>query len=309
MGESIIATKTLLLRRTLRKFEPELLCIDPSGAPVSLMQLTIVTANVNARVRDRGLSAREMWTQQDQFNNDHISLSDQELIMAQGHARSKNLPYSEKSKAPLSQSPPPTQLLLWVTSYICLVMAARPRGRTSTWWLLLMVHGMTSESLPANSYVAHHTGWRNRNAFSSQPQSPCKRSQPLPIQHHPMSGEDADDNDPIAGATPDVTPDPPPLPDIPPAIVPPTLVVQAPTTTGSSATPGESSAACQGGENMPTQSVTPSSPVAAVNSLQGSARPRHRPGHLADYICEWLYPYFDNVMSWLMDILVLCSKS
>ena len=285
MGRVKNRNKNPVAEKAVQEFERELLRIDPSGAPVSLMQLAIATANLNARIRDRGLSAREMLTQRDQFNNDQIPLSDRELIMSQSHARSKNHPYSEKSKAPLSQNPPNPAIAVGDLIYL-FSDGSKTKGRDR--YLVTSIDGPWCDIRKFAGQQLRCTSYRVKKSECFLVPSSIPLHTPTTASHptSPMSEEDADDNDPIPGAAPDVTPDPPPPPDIPPAIIPPTQVVQTPTTTGASATPGESSAACQGGEKMPTQLVTPNSPVAAVNSLRRSARPRHPPGHLADYICD-----------------------
>lgn len=67
--------------------------------------LTLALANLNSRIRSRGLSAREMFTQRDQFTNKQINLADYELIMTQHKDRFTNHPFSEKSKAPSGKLP------------------------------------------------------------------------------------------------------------------------------------------------------------------------------------------------------------
>ncbi|XP_033125265.1 neural-cadherin-like [Anneissia japonica] len=53
----------------------------------------------------RGLSARELWFQRDQFTNEQIDFSDLQLISQQHQQRQDNHPYSEKSKN-TAQVPP-----------------------------------------------------------------------------------------------------------------------------------------------------------------------------------------------------------
>ena len=68
------------------------------------MRLTVATANLNARIRSRGLSSREMWTQPDQFSNQQIPLHDQSIIVKQNEHRIANNTHGEKAKAPISTS-------------------------------------------------------------------------------------------------------------------------------------------------------------------------------------------------------------
>lgn len=73
----------------------------PRGrGPISLLFLAVASANLNTRIRNRGLSSQEMWFQRDQFTNSHIPLSDLQLIRQQYSSRLSNHPASESSKAP-----------------------------------------------------------------------------------------------------------------------------------------------------------------------------------------------------------------
>ena len=73
---------------------------DPTGGPVSDITLAVATARLNARIRTRGMSSREMLFQRDQFTNSQIPVSDMELITEQHETKLRNHKYSEKSKAP-----------------------------------------------------------------------------------------------------------------------------------------------------------------------------------------------------------------
>ena len=63
------------------------------------MQLSVATTHLNSRIRSRGLSAREMWYHRDQSTNEHIPVSDNELVMKQNAARKANHLPSARSKA------------------------------------------------------------------------------------------------------------------------------------------------------------------------------------------------------------------
>ena len=94
--------KNPVAERAIQEVEEELLHQDPSVTP---MVLSVVTARLNSRIRARGLSAQEMYTQQDQFTNNQLPVSDQRLIRDQYHQRSVNHPYSARAKAPKEKSP------------------------------------------------------------------------------------------------------------------------------------------------------------------------------------------------------------
>ena len=68
---------------------------------MSLLTLVVATANLNARIRLRDLSSREMWTQRDQFSNHQIQLHDQSIIIKQNKQCIANHTHSETEKGPL----------------------------------------------------------------------------------------------------------------------------------------------------------------------------------------------------------------
>ena len=90
-----------MAERAVQEIEGELLKHDPRGGPVSELSLAICTARLNSRIRSRGLSAREMLFQRDQFNNNQLPIADWDLISQQHQAKLSNHPHSEASKAPL----------------------------------------------------------------------------------------------------------------------------------------------------------------------------------------------------------------
>ena len=79
--------------------ETELLRQNPLGGVVSPLTLAVATSALNSCVRSRGLSLREMWTQQDQFSNQQLPLADDHLIALQHEQRLSNHPHSERFKA------------------------------------------------------------------------------------------------------------------------------------------------------------------------------------------------------------------
>ena len=95
--------KNPVAERVVQEIELELLRQDPKGGPVSPVVLSVATATLNSQIRSRGLSAREMCTQRDQFSNIQISLSDYDLISQQQSLHKASHPSSKKSKAPLAQ--------------------------------------------------------------------------------------------------------------------------------------------------------------------------------------------------------------
>ncbi|CAG2247085.1 unnamed protein product [Mytilus edulis] len=91
--------------KAIQELEDEILRQDPNTRCISPLSLTLAIARLNSRIRNRGLSAREMWTQRDQFSNNQIPLTDQNLIQRQHELRKSNHSYSEISKAPSGALP------------------------------------------------------------------------------------------------------------------------------------------------------------------------------------------------------------
>ena len=91
--------------KAIQVLEDEILRQDPNTRCISPLSLTLAIARLNSRIRNRGLSAREMWTQRDQFSNNQIPLTDQSLIQRQYELRKSNHSYSEITKAPSGALP------------------------------------------------------------------------------------------------------------------------------------------------------------------------------------------------------------
>lgn len=91
--------KNPVAEKAIGELEGEILKQDPSGNPLTVVTLALATARLNSRIRGRGLSAREMLLQRNQFTNEQIPISDYDLICSQHVQRTSNHPHSEKSKA------------------------------------------------------------------------------------------------------------------------------------------------------------------------------------------------------------------
>ena len=98
--------KNPIAERAVQELQGEILRLDPTGNPISQLQLTKVTNRLNSRIRHQGLSAHEMWTQCEQFTSQQITLSDQQLISKQHQRRQANHLPSSLSKVPSGVSPP-----------------------------------------------------------------------------------------------------------------------------------------------------------------------------------------------------------
>ena len=72
--------------------------------------LSVATANLNTRVRNKGFSARELWTQRGQFTNEQLPLTDYNLIRQQHALRNANHAHSQLSKSPDGARPKPQHI-------------------------------------------------------------------------------------------------------------------------------------------------------------------------------------------------------
>ena len=98
--------KNPVAEKAVLEVEDELLRQEPCGGPVSPLILAIATAQLNSRIRGRGLSAREIWFQRDQFSNEQLPISDRAIISEQHHSRLQNHEHSQISKAPRGKDAP-----------------------------------------------------------------------------------------------------------------------------------------------------------------------------------------------------------
>ncbi|XP_060598210.1 uncharacterized protein LOC132751998 [Ruditapes philippinarum] len=85
--------------KAIQELEDEIIRIEPDGGSLSKVQLAIAVAKLNCRIRREGLSARELWTQRNQFTHEQLPISDRNVISQQYQARLENHSASEKSKS------------------------------------------------------------------------------------------------------------------------------------------------------------------------------------------------------------------
>ena len=100
LGRPKNVNKNPVAEKAVQELEDEIRRSDPSDGILTPLSLSLVTARLNTRIRNRGLSAREMWCQRDQFSNEQLPVSDLELIDSQNIIRKRNHTSSEKSKCP-----------------------------------------------------------------------------------------------------------------------------------------------------------------------------------------------------------------
>jgi hypothetical protein len=92
--------KNPIADKAIQELEHELKKAYPNGGPVSSSSLALVVATLNTRVRNRGLSAKEILTQRDHITGEQLNLIDADLSEQQHELRSSNHTTSAHSKAP-----------------------------------------------------------------------------------------------------------------------------------------------------------------------------------------------------------------
>ena len=72
--------KNPVVDKAIRELHPEINKIDPSGGKISELTLSLALSNLNDRIRESGLSARELWTKRDQYTGKQIPLSEESVV-------------------------------------------------------------------------------------------------------------------------------------------------------------------------------------------------------------------------------------
>jgi len=90
--------KNPVAEKAIAEFEDELLREEHGESPISELTLAVATARLNSRLRQKGLSSRELWTQRNQFTQEQLPISDMNVIRAQQESRNINNGFSETSK-------------------------------------------------------------------------------------------------------------------------------------------------------------------------------------------------------------------
>ena len=91
--------KNAVADKAIQEFEDEILRVDPSGAPISETTLTKALQSINLRIRNRGLSAREILFGRDQTTGERLNFEDASLSQQQAMKRTNNHGPSATSKA------------------------------------------------------------------------------------------------------------------------------------------------------------------------------------------------------------------
>ena len=283
LGQAKNPNKNPVAERAVQELETELLRQEPLGGAVSPLTLAVATSALNSRIRSRGLSSREMWTQRAQFSNHQLPLADDHLIALQHEHRLSNHPHSERSKAP-SHNRRPTPLI--DVGDLVYLHSDRNKFRARDRYLVVAID-------PPFCDIKKFIGTQLRSSSYRVKLTECFKvpSDLADSLHAPRQcrGHDSDDED-----VPDTTPHPPPsLPDIPDAIsasaqhlsnTPPCVTPPAPSVPADRIM--DDTAA------QPSCPEDPSSDKAVVSAdpdppgLRRSSRTRRRPARFEDYDTE-----------------------
>ena len=100
IGRAKNKNKNPVAERAAQELGLEILKISHQGGPISKLTLALARATLNSRIRQDGLSSREMWTQRDQITGEQLPLDDRTLIKRQLEVRELNHASSSQSKVP-----------------------------------------------------------------------------------------------------------------------------------------------------------------------------------------------------------------
>ena len=105
LGHAKYKNKNPVAERAIREVHAELNRLLQDSTEISEKVLSKAMANLNGRIRSHGLSAREIWTQRDQFTGKQIPVDDLMMIRSQEEKKKKNHITSAVFKARGRKSP------------------------------------------------------------------------------------------------------------------------------------------------------------------------------------------------------------
>ena len=80
VGRTKNINKNPVAEKAILELEAEFLCQDPPNSTITPISLAISIARLNSRIRSNGLSARELWTQRDQYTQSQLPIDDKTVI-------------------------------------------------------------------------------------------------------------------------------------------------------------------------------------------------------------------------------------
>ena len=293
LGHAKNINKNPVAEKAVRELEDELLRDDPLGGRVTSLGLALATSRLNSRLRSVGLSARELWTQRDQFTSEQIPLRDMDIIANQHDRRLSNHGPSVQSKSAVRPSPQ-LEAVVHVGDLVYLRTErskthARPR---------YLVCSVEDEWCNIRKFVGSQlrsTSYRVRRSDCLK--VPPESSTSCPRQHRIPESDDDRSDDPACNDCPPPStegdacgpapvngshfpahgPDVPIDPEIPPPPPVPPDIPQELSTPGDDRSPTS--------PEQPSTSVPPYSPM-PPSSRRYPPRRRQAPLYLQDYVCD-----------------------
>ena len=87
LGDALDPNKNPIAENAVKELEKEFLRLNLSNKQIQPVTLSLAVKNINSRIRQRGLSSREMCFMCSQTTNDNIKLNDVNLITTQTELR------------------------------------------------------------------------------------------------------------------------------------------------------------------------------------------------------------------------------
>ncbi|CAC5396858.1 unnamed protein product [Mytilus coruscus] len=171
--------------KAIAELEDELLREERDQSPLSENTLVIATTRLNSRLRQRGLSSRELWTQRNQFTRELLPISDMNLIRAQHEARNKNHGFREILKCSRPARPIPDVFI----GDLVYLYTDRSKTQSRDWYLVVAGDGewcfikrFSGNQLRASSYKESDCDDHDEDSFPGPiPDLPPARAEPPPI--------------------------------------------------------------------------------------------------------------------------------
>ena len=133
VGRTKNINKNPVAEKAIMELEAEFLRQDLPNSTITPISLAISIARLNSRIRSNGLSARELWTQRDQYTQSQLPIDDKTVIDKQKQQRERNHKYSERSKEKSGRRRVVLQLtwaqVMW---YICEMITTNMQQKTDT---------------------------------------------------------------------------------------------------------------------------------------------------------------------------------
>ena len=265
VGNAKNINKNPVAERAVQEVQQEVLRLEPNCRVVTPLLLSIAIARLNSRVRSRGLSAREMLLQRDQFSHRQLPVVDQDLILGQHAQRIANHPFSMRSKVPSGRTPIPPDIHSGDLVYL---YGDRNKSQARDRYLVASVDGAWCNVRKFTGSQLRRTSYRVRLSDCYKVRGPS-----VPLDCVGVLASDDEVEDPV-----------PPCPDIPPAIAEPPLT-PSPLCGGNLSAPATDSDG-----NLDVELVVPVVPSGLRSETdelgstsRRSGRRRRLPDHLKDF--------------------------